>query len=216
MIFAAAAMGTGFGARDMAVGIDRLAGLFDSNHDAEIRPRHVEKSEFWDYRGHYASALRLFSDILREPGSSIHLDRNRDADYCQVIKHPLCFRDIFAALLEDDDDANNFYANDSESITRSSSDGLLPNQGLSGWNMWRGLDLLQAIDLVFLNSLAYGKSIDEGKSSRRSQTNKLRKDFWDGIKRVLDSNVTDVDQELRRRCTPTRRGEASGFVVHKR
>ena len=198
----------------MAEGIDKLASLFEANQD-EIRPHHVEKSDFWDNPLQYASALRLFSNILREPGALAHLEQAGGTDYGQVIKHPLCFRDIFSALLEDDDEANNFYSGDSNSMTRGSSDGGLPNQGLSSWNMWKGFDLLQAIDLVMLNSRAYGKSIEGGRSSRRSQTNKLRKELWEGIKRVLDENLDATDQELRKRYTPTRRGEGSGFVVHK-
>jgi len=135
-------------------------------------------------------------------------DDNRYPQYSRVIKHPLCFRDIVNSLMEESDDMD-------KHVTGSDSGGVLPVQGLSSWNMWRGNDLLQAIDLVFLNSLAYGKFTNNAISNSRSKTNKLRKLFWSGIKNVIDSHIGMSDAEQRRRCTPTRRGESSGFVVHK-
>jgi hypothetical protein len=78
--------------------------------------------------------------------------------------------------------------------------------------MWIGKDLLQAIDLVFLNSLAYGNALNQGKSQHRSTTNQLRKKFWNGITDILSNNS---DLESRKQCMPTRRAEKSGFVVYK-
>ena len=77
--------------------------------------------------------------------------------------------------------------------------------------MWIGKDLLQAIDLVFLNSLAYGNALNQGRSQHRSSTNQLRKKFWSGISEILDS----IDLESRKQSMPTRRAEKSGFVVYK-
>lgn len=214
MIFAAAAVGFSFDAMDMAAGMDRLAIMFEKNQEDDIRPDSLEFDDFWDENDHYASALRLFAAVLRSPGASTYLEKVDDKAYAQIIKHPLCLREIFAALLEDDDGSNNF-DEDNRALTRGSNEGNLHNQGLAAWNMWKGLDLLQAIDLVFVNSLAHGKALDEGRSSRRSQTNKIRKVFWDGVKHVIDDNVDSADSEMRKKCTPTRRGESSGFVVHK-
>merc|ERR1712150_263918 len=79
----------------------------------------------------------------------------------------ICKRDIVAALIGDGN---------------GGGDGRLPIKGLCNWNMWRGLDLLQAMDLVFLNNLAYnGKE----KTKERSSTNKLRRLLWDGINEVI-------------------------------
>ena len=77
--------------------------------------------------------------------------------------------------------------------------------------MWIGKDLLQAIDLVFLNSLAYGNALNQGRSQHRSFTNQLRKKFWNGISEILDK----IDLESRKQSMPTRRAEKSGFVVYK-
>merc|ERR1712025_1347296 len=128
--------------------------------------------------------------------------------YTEIVKHPLCFRDIVSALFQD-------FNKDDNSI--ECSNGILPfGTTLQDWNMWKGMELLQAIDLVFLNSLAYGKANDgAGKSNTRSRTNKLRKLLWAGIKGVIDDSLTSYDADERRKCTPKRRGESSGFVVRK-
>jgi hypothetical protein len=190
--------------------VDELAGMFDSNEHWNIRPNSLQCQAFWDEAEKYASALRLFSEVLRSPDSAFFMDtvdEDEDPSYSQIIKHPLCFRDIVSALLKESDGAEKPLVG---------STGSLPMPGLSSWNMWHGNDLLQAIDLVFLNSLAYGKFEEEGRSDNRSKTNKLRKQLWAGIKNVLDIHVGEVDQEQRRRCTPTRRGDSSGFVIRKR
>jgi len=207
-----------FGAYDLADGLESLATLFDSDQHDMVRPDDVEKETFWDDRYQYASALRLFSEVLRSPDcTSMYLESVDEEElmqegklpYTEIVKHPLCFRDIVAALLQD-------YNRIDNSIECSS--GVLPClTTLDDWNMWKGRELLQAIDLVFLNSLAYGKANDEsGKSNIRSRTNKLRKVLWAGIKEVVDETLSSCDIEERRKVTPTRRGESSGFVVKKR
>lgn len=207
-----------FGAYDLADGLESLATLFDSDQHDIVRPDDVEKETFWDDRYQYASALRLFSEVLRSPDcTSMYLESVDEEEliqegklpYTEIVKHPLCFRDIVAALLQD-------YNRIDNSIECSS--GVLPClTTLDDWNMWKGRELLQAIDLVFLNSLAYGKANDDsGKSNIRSRTNKLRKVLWAGIKDVVDETLSSCDIEERRKVTPTRRGESSGFVVKKR
>eukprot|EP00980_Cylindrotheca_fusiformis_P021484 scaffold8353_cov138-Cylindrotheca_fusiformis.AAC.15 len=197
-------------ALDLAAGVDQLAGMFDTNEYWNIRPNSLKCQAFWDEAEKYASALRLFSEVLRSPDSAFFVDAvddEEDPTYSKIIKHPLCFRDIVSALLKEPD---------GEEKPLAGSNGSLPTHGLSSWNMWHGKDLLQAIDLVFLNSLAYGKFEQEGQSDNRSKTNKLRKQLWGGIKNVIDIHIGELDQEQRRRCTPTRRGESSGFVIRKR
>lgn len=204
---------------DLAHALESLASLFDSNQHDKVRPSDIvgEEESFWDDSYRYASALRLFSGILRSPDCTCLFLESVDEDeltqegklpYGDIVKHPLCFRDIVSALLHD------FNATDN---SIECSNGMLPfGTILSDWNMWKGMELLQAIDLVFLNSLAYGKANDGvSKSSARSQTNKLRKVLWAGIKQVIDDHMSSADVEERRRCTPTRRGESSGFVVRK-
>jgi hypothetical protein len=89
----------------------------------------------------------------------------------------------------------------------------LPGRTLNSWNMWRGMDLLQAVDLIFLNSLAYGKLSGEGRSRHQARTNEMRKLLWSRIQVIVANHVGDQNQ--RRKCTPTRRSETSGFVVYK-
>mmetsp|Transcript_9076 Transcript_9076/g.22218 ORF Transcript_9076/g.22218 Transcript_9076/m.22218 type:complete len:878 (-) Transcript_9076:269-2902(-) len=206
-----------FDASELADGLDSLASLFDTNQHDKVRPDDIKKDYFWDDSVKYASALRLFSQILRAPDcSSMYLESIDDNEliqegklpYTEIVRHPLCFRDIASSLLQDFNRVDN-------SIECSS--GILPfGTTLPDWNMWKGNELLQAIDLVFLNSLAYGKANDgAGKSNTRSRTNKLRKLLWAGIKGVIDDSLTSSDADERRKCTPKRRGESSGFVVRK-
>jgi hypothetical protein len=201
-------------AYDLASGIDQLARLFESNQQSIVRPDYVVADSFWDDGARYAKILRMFSDMLRDPDTSIHfldsitedqLMQEGKPSYSSIIKHPLVFRDIVDALLEDFSSANN---------TVSGNSGGLSETTLSSWNMYNGKELLQAIDLVLLNFLAYQKASDGGgKSSSRSLTNKLRKKLWAFIKQIIDDEATD--DEERKDHTPTRRGEGSGFVVHK-
>ena len=206
-----------YGAFDLADGLECIACFFDNNNQDRVRPDFIEKEPFWDSRYQYASALRLFCDILRNPDCTEAYLETADEDeliqegklpYTEIVRHPLSFRDIAGCLFED----YNMLENDIKC-----SNGTLPHEaGLYKWNMWKGKDLLQAIDLVLLNSLAYGKANDgPDRTSMRSRTNKLRKLLWAGIKDVIDDNLLSNDPEERKKCTPTRRGESSGFVVKK-
>ena len=191
---------------DISRRLEKLVYLFDIDQPDNIRPNIILMESFWDMRVQYACALRLFLQIIchreshqfLDPVDERHLIQMGHRPYASVIKHPLCFRDIVCALLNG--------ANE-----QSHGEGHLPSPSLGSWNMWRGMDLLHAIDLVFLNSLAYnGKE----RTKERSQTNKLRRKFWEGINKIIESHVgSDIDR--RRMITPTRRGESSGFVVRK-
>ncbi|CAJ1952169.1 unnamed protein product [Cylindrotheca closterium] len=193
----------------LARNLDELASMFDSNQHWTIRPNNIPLEAFWDGAEKYACVLRLFSELLKSPDSADFVDavdHTQTPSYAHVVKHPLCFRDVVSALLDDSEAAN-------KSLVGNT--GQLVAQGLSSWNMWRGKDLLQALDLVLLNSLAYGRATQKGQNGNRSQTNKLRKQLWVGIKDVLDTHMDEMDQDQRKRYTPTRRGETSGFVIYK-
>lgn len=200
-------------ARAMATNLDRIAELFESGQHMAIRPATILRGTFWD--GHrYAFALRLFSNILRQPVAIHFVERvNEDVfiqagfpPFSHIIKHPISFRDIVSSLMWNVELTGNFPCG---------KDGQLTVQGLAKWNMWIGMDLLQAIDLVLLNSLAYGKHIELDKRTRfRSDTNKIRKLLWDEINRVIHIGCHG-DDFRRKACTPTRRSEVSGFVVYK-
>ena len=127
--------------------------------------------------------------------------------YSDWIKHPLCFRDIVHSLIDLDQAETT-----SDGTQQPSGTGILPVDGLERWNMWRGFDMLQAIDLIFLNALAFnGKE----KTQERSQINRMRKLLWDEIHNITFAQF-GADSEGRRRVTPTRRGETSGFVVRNK
>ncbi|GAX17833.1 hypothetical protein FisN_18Hh033 [Fistulifera solaris] len=194
-------------AEALANSIEQLAVALEE--EELVVPRVLEREPFWN-PSRFASALRLFALILRQP-EAIHFVDNVNEDalvdsghrlFSHVVKHPLCFRDIQAALIQNDSQSES-------SVPRTNNGKLLsPSQ----WNMWKGSELLQAIDLIFLNSLAYGQALGEGKSQHRSKVNKLRKTLWNGIHAILQA---ECDAAARRLHTPTRRSEDSGFVVYK-
>eukprot|EP00538_Stauroneis_constricta_P004322 CAMPEP_0119546602 /NCGR_PEP_ID=MMETSP1352-20130426/950_1 /TAXON_ID=265584 /ORGANISM="Stauroneis constricta, Strain CCMP1120" /LENGTH=810 /DNA_ID=CAMNT_0007591321 /DNA_START=39 /DNA_END=2471 /DNA_ORIENTATION=- len=176
--------------------------LADGNRQA-VRPRHFEHTSFWSTNASYSVALNIFGDLLRSPGSEIFIesiDEDINPSYRSVIKHPLCFRDIVNSLIV------------SDAKPLSGRNGRLPPPKLIKWNMWNGSELLQAIDLVLLNNSAYSKVMHN--QEERNRISKLRKMFWASIKQVLDGE--DMTVEERKFCTPTKRGETSGFVVLKK
>jgi len=202
-------------ANEMIQHLEHLAYLFDMNKHDVVRPRTVESDGFWDISGdRYARILRLFVSLIRNRDCDMFLNavdqRQVNATghvYSDLIKHPLCFRDIVHSLVDMDQTHTK-----SDGTHQPCGSGMLPGSGLVRWNMWRGFDLLQAIDLVFLNSLAfYGKE----RTQERSQTNRVRKIFWDEIHRITKEHFGSFSEDDRRRATPTRRGEASGFVIRK-
>jgi len=210
----AEALGT---AQSLASKAERLADMFENMVEADqpVQMIRARKSEsLWDDL--YSTALRIFSDLLRQPNAvhfvepvnEFELMKAGHPPYTSVVKNPLCFRDILATLVDLD------HMNENHAGCYKWLNGILPRRGLSNWNMWRGSDLLQAVDLVFLNSLAYGKICGEGRSRNRSRTNDLRKQLWNQIQETVNACIDDP--ERKRQCTPTRRSETSGFVVEKR
>eukprot|EP00957_Ditylum_brightwellii_P115217 8787258-Ditylum_brightwellii.AAC.1 len=122
--------------------------------------------------------------------------------YRSVVKTPLCFKDILESL-----DLPRGVTNK----TNQSSEGVLPNcPALQNWNMWNGRHLLEAIDLVFLNALAYN---GKGKTTLRAEIQQARRVLWDGINENMAANMV---RERKRLIVPTKRGETSGFVIVKR
>ena len=193
---------------ELAAGIENIARAADCHQHRSLRPSDVAFEEsFWDLGPQYAGALRLLISTMRSQEAVGLLDPVDEAElrmlglpeFSSIIKHPLCLRDIAQALITNTGDVN------------SLGNGKLSLKGLSCWNMWRGMDLLQALDLVLLNNLAYN---GKNKTRTRSATNRLRRVLWDGINGIVTSFVGD-DLEKRREFTPTRRGESSGFVVRK-
>lgn len=174
--------------------------------DNEGSPVVQDPTDYWNQEGRYTFCLRLFARVLQRRGARRFLDPVDETElfmagkipYSSVIRHPLCFKDILEALHSQGGDR--LVTPSGEEFARKR--GQLKVATLRQWNMFNGRDMLQAIDLVFLNALSYnGKQ----KTLIRYETNKLRKVLWDGIKGKVDlrSNM------------PIKRGEKSGFIVVK-
>jgi hypothetical protein len=198
---------------DLPSSLDRIAYYFESNQQDLVRPASphlIRSGAFWDDPGPYAGILRSFSALLKDPDSKALLvdptDVQKSKRYLSIVKHPLCFRDIVVALVA------HFDAID---MTVLGNPGSLHSKSLSSWNMWRGDDLVMAIDLVFLNALAYDKATDGSKTNIRSRINRVRKILWAGVRDVIERYSPGSDAETKKKMHPTRRSESSGFVMHK-
>jgi hypothetical protein len=191
----------------MLAGLEKIAHAAELHQHRTLCPNDVTfEDHFWDEGPQFSCAVRILISTLQSQDAATFVEPIDDQDllavgrpaFSSVVKHPTCLRDIAVALV-------------GPAIGCTLGRGRLPTKSLSSWNMWRGMDLLQALDLVFLNNLAYnGKE----KTKERSTTNKFRRVLWEGINNVITTHVAN-DIEKRRQYTPTRRGETSGFVVRK-
>lgn len=165
----------------------------------DIRPQAAQGCrDFWSNpTSNFVVVLRLFQKLINDTASHSFLDPVDRNEYINLIKNPLCFRDIVAALCNDD--LCESYAVNGARIVRKT--GVLECSGLKKWNMFEGSKLIQAVDLVFLNSLAFmGKSTD----LPRKNVMRLRKYFWGQIRSRALGDKNNI---------PTKRKETSGFVV---
>lgn len=194
-------------ARTIADRLDNLADVFDRNQQASVPEILNDEASLWNGEI-YGRALHLFANLLRKPGASFFLEPVDDEQlmqmgyhplYCHVVKHPVSFCEIAGALLGHDLKLG------------VGNNGSLCTDSLSSLNMWNGRDLLQTIDLVFLNDMAFADALKLGKSPHRSMTNLLRKFLWSGIADFMSS----LDPVRRKQNHPVRRSEKSGFVVFK-
>ena len=131
--------------------------------------------------------------------------------YSSAIRHPLCFHAVVSSLSKSED------ALKYPHLTMRLSDGNLPgnDEVFRTWNMWNGLHLIEAIDLVLLNSLAYNALHNAGRndSQLRSETERLRNVLWDGVNGIMNERLQPYE---RTEHTPQRRSPSSGFVVANR
>ena len=208
-------------ATDMAATVAQklslLAVSFRNNEQHSFLPSRLTSGAFWT-GDRYADALDLFAQILRKPEAAHFMELPNDAALAMVdlpipyehyIKQPLSFCDIALALFHSID----FPYNDPQGY----KEGRLLKTRL---NMWRGVDLLEAIDLVLLNSLAYNKLANEGRTKHRARTNALRKLLWDELKQIIEQHFVDEGapedvKKRRKQITPTRKSETSGHVVYR-
>jgi hypothetical protein len=155
-------------------------------------------SDFWSNPpSNYLTILRSFREILLCKSSNRLIDPSSLYEnipdglnkYYSLIKNPLGFRDIVDAMVEKDSD---------------NTIGHLKIPALRKWNMLEGKWLIQAIDLVMLNALAF-----TGKESipLRDEIIGLRKRFWSDIRGV---GCPDKKQ------MPPKRTENSCFLLNRK
>jgi len=179
--------------QELAEVIDHIANSLEEGR--ETRPSNcINTSDFWSTPTvNYVFLLRLFRDIILYNASRYMLDKTSvdpdEVKYRSMIKNPLGFRDIIKALIE---------------IDPSKGPGKLPNEQLSKWNMFEGRWLIQGMDLVMLNTLAF---IGKQTSPLRKEIMGMRKSFWKSLK---DAGCPDKKQ------MPPRRTENSDFLLHRK
>uniref|UniRef100_A0A7S2LRZ5 RanBP2-type domain-containing protein n=1 Tax=Leptocylindrus danicus TaxID=163516 RepID=A0A7S2LRZ5_9STRA len=137
---------------------------------------------FWDRNWKFV--LDLFCRLLRKSACKWVLDlESTDTD---VINHPVGFRDIVETLLS------------------QRGNGKLPRYVKVKWSVYKMDELLQAIDLALLNTLAL---TGPSKSLLRTDVLALRRYFWSALERQVNLHSGSL---------PTKRTEKSGFVVNKK
>jgi len=184
-------------AAELVGNVDKIIQALETGLD--IRPQVAQGyRDFWSNPTcNFVVILRLFQKLISDTASHSFLDPVNRNEYINLIKNPLCFRDIVAALC--DDDRCESYAVSGARIVRKT--GVLACPSLRKWNMFEGSKLIQAVDLVFLNNLAFmGKSAD----LPRKNVMRLRKYFWEQIRKCGQNNKNNI---------PTKRKETSGFVI---
>lgn len=191
------------GDTNMADQLDILASRFCG----EVQTNRYEL--FWNNNPNFACILGWFSALLRDE-RSIHMidpvESTKYPDYTDIIINPLCFRDIYNSIIYSynsgvSSNANN--VNGGSSIRSYLSPAFLNDTNLS-WDMWDGLDLLQALDLVLLNYLAY---FGRKNNTYRNGVVEMRESFWSDI--VTKVGARNQDQ------IPKKRSETSSFVTFK-
>ena len=173
---------------ELAQSIDGIASKIEAG--TEIRPSDLNFDDYWTRPDNYIVVLRLFQKILLENNTKHLTDHvSERKKYISLIKNPLCFRDIVATLCQ------------YETSCRSKGElrRICPN--LKQWNVYEGKYLIQAVDLVFLNNLAF---LGKNPNVTRKFIQALRTKFWKEIRKVEKKYV------------PTRRTETSEFVIRKK
>ena len=197
-------------AEKLAHCLDYIAGCFDSGKQQTVRPVTAPFDRFWDGRN-YATIMRLLSQILRHPNVGVFVNPIQDEwlkrdgypPFSKRVEHPISLSQVVNALA----------TNPAEIPSIVCNDGSLPIETLSSWNMWRGKDLIMAVDLVFLNFLGYSYLLGEERTEIRSDANKMRLILWNGVDSIIDR--CRGDELWRYDVMPVKRKFTSGFVISK-
>lgn len=172
--------------------VDALANSIEEGK--EVRPLDfIDHFNFWS--NNYPFILRLLRDLIMSNAARVMLEPTAIEEsfvecndlnkYYATIRNPIGFRHIVKALVES-----------------STTQGKLHNNILPKWNLFDGKTLVEATDLVLLNTLAFiGK---QDNSVLRKEIKKLRKVFW---KAIRDAGCNEKKQ------MPIRRTENSQFLL---
>ena len=173
---------------ELAQSIDGIASKIEAG--TEIRPSDLNFDDYWTRADNYIVVLRLFQKILLENNTNHLTDHvSEQKKYESLIKNPLCFRDIVATLCQ----------YETSSRSKGELKRICPN--LKKWNVYEGKYLIQAVDLVFLNNLAF---LGKNPNVTRKFIQALRTKFWREIRKG------------EKKFIPTRRTETSDFVIRKK
>jgi len=183
--------------QQFAEALDSIATALEEGR--EVRPAEcINASDFWSHpSSNYVMLLRLFQEMLLTRTSQYLMDpvalcKKIEEDltrYYSMLRNPLGFRDIVVALAEADS---------------SETPGRLETSTLSKWNMFEGKCLIQAVDLVLLNTLAF---IGKDTTPLRKEIQNMRKKFWKEIRGVGCSDKKQI---------PPRRTENSDFLLFRK
>jgi len=188
-------------AQQLTGSVEKIVDALEAGQD--IRPlRAQDCSDFWSNpTSNFIIILRLFQDLIENTASHSFLEPVDLKEYYSLIKHPLSFCDIVTALSNDDETCASSVVN---GIRINRKSGVLGCSNLKRWNMFEGSKLIQAVDLVFLNCLAF---VGKGPALIRRDVLKLRNSFWEEIRRCALGDRSNI---------PTKRKETSGFVIRRK
>ena len=179
-------------ADSLSTKLDAIITGFGSNMHYMLRPCEVDTtSEHWNAEHNYVWALKFLKMILQRPESRSLINPTDETalflaghpSYSSVIRHPVCFADIVEALATPKTRGSHLWG-----------DGKLSS--LPKCNLWEGKDLLEAIDMVLLNALAYFGDRDNNK---KTLAQKLRTFFW----KTLDEKCAHNKSILPKRRRPS-------------
>ena len=179
-------------AQSLCTKLDATITGFGSNMHYMLRPCEIDTgADHWNAEKNYVWTLKFLKMILQRsesrsliyPMDETVLFLAGHPSYSSVISHPVCFADIVEALATPKSAGSHLWG-----------DGKLSS--LPKYNLWQGKDLLEAIDTVMLNDLAYFNDRDNHK---KETTQKLRAYFW----KTLDEKCAHIQSFLPRRRKPS-------------
>jgi hypothetical protein len=156
-----------------------------------VLPPNIDYQDFWNLPHNYTAILKTFRGIILHCNSKMNLIDHAatSQEYHALIKNPLCFREIVVAL-----------SDCRASGEKSNSHTICPI--LKRWNVFEGKYLIQAIDLVFLNHLAF---LGDDLKVARKYIEHQRSYFWRKLREVSPE----------KKNMPVRRTETSDFVIRR-